>query len=193
MKQYIVFLPNGNITRTGVCVDADLPLQARPGEQVLEGVADCAEHYILGGAVFNIPSQPSPHHNFDYTTKQWVDPRTLADLKATKTAEINAARLTANRSSFTFAGKQIACDELSRSDIDGFNGIVSLTGALPPNWIGYWKAVDNTLVPIPDVATWTGLYAAMVAQGQTNFAHSQDLKTALAAAATAVEVEGIVW
>ena len=34
----------------------------------------------------------------------------LAELKAAKNAEINAARLAANFSTFTHAGKQIACD-----------------------------------------------------------------------------------
>jgi hypothetical protein len=152
---------------------------------------DPSNYKIENGAAIHSP-RPSPIHILD-AGGQWVDPRTLADLKLTKNAEINAARLAANRGTFTFAGKQIACDELSRSDIDGFNGIVSLTGTLPPDWIGFWKTADNDYLAIPDVATWTGLYAAMVAQGQANFAHSQALKAALAAAATAAEVEAIVW
>lgn len=28
------------------------------------------------GSLVALPPQPSPHHTFDYTTKQWVDPRT---------------------------------------------------------------------------------------------------------------------
>ena len=117
----------------------------------------------------------------------------LADLKAKKNAEINAARLAANLSAFTHAGKQIACDQLSRSDIDGTNGFVALYGALPPGWPGGWKAVDNTYVSIADVAAWRAFYSSMFAAGNANFAKSQALKTQLDAATTAEEVAAIAW
>ena len=32
--------------------------------------------YVMNGAHFEYPPQPSPHHAFNYTTKQWEDPRT---------------------------------------------------------------------------------------------------------------------
>lgn len=124
---------------------------------------------------------------------RWFATPTLAALKAAKRGEINKARLTANRSSFAFAGKQIACDELSRGDIDGITSAVALTGELPPDFPGAWKAVDNTYVPISDVATWGSLVAAMVARGTANFARSQSLKALLEAAATADAVAAISW
>lgn len=120
-------------------------------------------------------------------------PLPLGDLKAAKNAEINAARLAANRSSFTHSGKVFACDELSRSDIDGANGMISNLGALPPGWPGGWKAVDNTYLPITSVAEWKAFYSSMFAAGATNFAHAQELKTALAAATTLAQVADIVW
>ena len=124
---------------------------------------------------------------------QWVDTRTLAEVKVIKNFEINAARLSASRGTFIYAGKPISCDELSRSDIDGVNGYVSLTGALPPDWVGGWKAADNTYVPITSVADWTAFYGAMVARGTEIFAHSQALKAQLEAAETIAEVEAITW
>lgn len=117
----------------------------------------------------------------------------LSAIKALKNDEINAARLAANRSSFTYTGKAIACDELSRSDIDGVNGFVALTGALPLGWPGGWKAMDNSIVVIADVADWTAFYGAMVAAGNANFAHAQTLKTQLAAASTEAAVAAIRW
>jgi hypothetical protein len=117
----------------------------------------------------------------------------LPAFKARKNAEINGARLVANRLTFTFAGKEISCDELSRGDIDGVNGIVALTGALPPGFPGAWKATDNSYVPIPNVTTWIQLYGAMVSKGTANFAHSQSLKAQLEAATTNEEVEAIQW
>lgn len=122
------------------------------------------------------------------------DPATpLSELKSAKNAEINAARAAANTGTFDHAGKTFSCDQLSRGDIDGVNGEVALTGALPQGFPGAWKAVDNTFLPIADVAAWTAFYRAMVAQGAANFIHAQDLKAQLSAATTAEKVAAIVW
>lgn len=117
----------------------------------------------------------------------------LQALKISKNDEINAARFSANFSAFPYAGKLIACDTLSRSDIDGINGYVSLNSALPPGWPGGWKATDNSILIIGDVATWKAFYGAMIAAGSANFAHAQALKAALIAATTAEEIAAIVW
>lgn len=118
---------------------------------------------------------------------------TLVELKAAKNVEINAARLTANRSTFTHAAKVFACDELSRSDIDGANGMIANLGAMPPGWPGGWKAVDNTYLAIVTVADWKAFYGSMFAAGNANFTHAQDLKANLAAATTPAQVAAIVW
>lgn len=118
---------------------------------------------------------------------------TVLELKTAKNAEINAARLSANQSVFAHEGKQFACDALSRSDIDGVNGIVAISAALPAGWPGGWKAVDNTYLPITTVAEWQAFYSAMVTQGTANFNRAQALKNALALCNTAEEISQIVW
>ncbi len=120
-------------------------------------------------------------------------PVDLVAIKAAKNAEINAARLEANQSTFSHAGKLFACDLLSRSDIDGINGYVALNDALPVGWPGGWKAIDNTMLEIVDVVAWCNFYAAMVAQGNTNFARAQAFKAALAVADSADAVHAIKW
>lgn len=133
--------------------------------------------YILDGALVWYAPEPVP----------------LEQLKAAKNAEINAARLAANRSGFRFADGLISTDELSRSDIDGVNGTVTLTGAFPAGWPGVWKADDNSYVPLPDIQTWTQFYAAMAARGAVNFAISERLKARLALAGSSAEIEAIGW
>ncbi len=138
----------------------------------------------------------SPAHK--WVADEWVlDDALVADLlevvRAEKNAEINAARLAANRGTFTHAGKEFACDELSRSDIDGVNGYVTLFGGLPADWPGAWKAVDNSYAPIATLADWKAFYASMVAAGNVNFAHAQALKAQLAAAMTIEQVQAINW
>jgi hypothetical protein len=120
-----------------------------------------------------------------------VDLRTLADVKATKNSAINQARAAANSSTFPFQGKQIAVDQLSRSDIDATHGAILMLQALPPGWPGAWKATDNTFIAIPNVATWAQFYGAMVATGTANFNHSQVLKAQMDAATTIAEVEAV--
>lgn len=117
----------------------------------------------------------------------------LAGLQATKNLEINAWRAAANLSTFPHAGKLIACDELSRSDIDGVANHIALFGTFPTGFPGGWKAVDNTVIPLPNVNAFRAMYASMTAQGTENFNHSQSLKAALALATTPEEVAAIEW
>lgn len=117
----------------------------------------------------------------------------LADLKAKKNADINRWRAEANSSTFTHLGKVIACDMLSRSDIDGVAGSISLTGAFPVGFPGAWKAADNTYIMMPTIDDFKAMYASMTAKGAENFAHSQALKAALALAETRADFEAIVW
>jgi hypothetical protein len=147
-----------------------------------------------------IPLAPGNRDYQDYLA--WVeagntpadDPAfTLDAVKAAKNTEINAARMAANRSTFTHSGKVFACDELSRSDIDGVNGYASLFGALPASWPGAWKAVDNSYLPIATLNDWKAFYGAMVAAGNANFARAQQLKADLAAATTFEQVNAITW
>lgn len=70
----------------------------------------------------------------------------LATLKAIKNTEINTWRAAANLSTFPHAGKHIACDELSRSDIDGVANHIGLFGEFPAGFPGAWKATDNTVI-----------------------------------------------
>ena len=74
--RYVVFKPNtGEVIRYGVCEENALPNQANEGEDVIVGEF-CGSQYVEDGALVNMPECPTQHHTFDYTTKQWVDPRT---------------------------------------------------------------------------------------------------------------------
>ena len=117
----------------------------------------------------------------------------LASAKITKNAQINKWRAEANQTYFTHGGKQIACDALSRSDIDAVAGSVSLNGTFPVGFPGAWKAVDNSYVMLPDVAAFKSMYASMTLQGTINFGQSQTLKATLAAATTIEQVNAVAW
>lgn len=114
-------------------------------------------------------------------------------LKTAKNLQINDWRGTANKTHFPHGGKLIACDDLSRGDIDAVANSIALTGAFPAGFPGAWKATDNSYIMLPNVDAFKAMHAAMTAQGTANFMHAQTLKTALASATTEAQVNAIVW
>lgn len=116
----------------------------------------------------------------------------LAKEKTDKNTYINKCRYEANFTSFPFGGKLIACDQLSRSDIESTNAQIIKHNALPTGWPGGWKAIDNEYVAIPDITTWNTFYDAMYNTGMQNFAKSQNLKLQLETA-TLDTINNIVW
>lgn len=119
----------------------------------------------------------------------------LADAKVRKNLIINRWREEANETSFTFNGKHISTSMLSKLDILFMNGEILNQGGLTVDWIGKWKAIDNTYVDIPTLADWKAFYSACVNQGTSNFKHSEYLKGILRLPTTdSIEkVEAIVW
>ena len=117
----------------------------------------------------------------------------LAMLRAAKNADIDTWRADANASTFPHQGKHIACDALSRSDIDGVANHIALCGGFPDGFPGGWKATDKTMLPLADVDAFRAMYASMTAQGTENFNHSQILKAQLAVASTPEAIAAIQW
>lgn len=196
MKATIFTAATGQVLRVATVPVGMATVQLQEGEDWIEGDYPDDQFYIDGFTPVAMPPRPSEHHEFNYATKQWEDPRTLADLKAAKNDAIDRARAAANGTTFTFQGRAIAVDALSKADIMGAHGDW-LTGQAPAGWPGGWKSKDKgpagepLYVAIPDLATWLEFYRAMVAQGTANFNHSQALKAQLAAAQTPAEVAAI--
>lgn len=197
---YVCYDGTGEIQAWYSMPEGELPI-APDGTTLLQATGKRETHYVSNGQVTlytpeegarkaSTPSYPATWSN---STKTWTDLRSLAELKAAKLLEINQGRATANMGQFTYLGKQIACDRLSRSDIDAVNGELALTGTFPAGWPGGWKCVDNTYVVIADKATWVAFYQAMTAQGTSNFLYAQSLKQQVVLATTATEIENITW
>lgn len=91
--KFIVYSESGKILRTVICSATDAHAQAGAGEFFVEGEADDALQYISNGRVVDMPSKPSKFHQFDYTTKKWIDPRTPQDFIDANRAKRNALLL----------------------------------------------------------------------------------------------------
>ncbi len=67
---------SGQILRVVECVESDIELQIGAENAYIVGSYSDSAYYVENGIPIGIPEKPSEYHVFDYTTKQWVDPRT---------------------------------------------------------------------------------------------------------------------
>jgi hypothetical protein len=185
MKQFMTVAPDGRVDALYDREDGAASLEV-DGFEVIEVEQPFANGWPAG------PTDTSMLH-WVGGALAWVETASLDELKASKNAEINGWRAAANQATFPHAGKLVACDALSRSDIDAVANHIGLFGTFPTGFPMAWKATDNTYIPLPDVAAFKALYASMTAQGTANFEHSQDLKVALGNASAADAVAAIVW
>ena len=90
-------------------------------------------------AFVSIGDAPTDNHKFDYTTKQWLDTRTLDDIKAQKWAEVKSQRDRLEFGGFEFEGNIYDSDQVSQGRIMGAAAaVVDQT----------WTLADNTTVEL---------------------------------------------
>ena len=94
---------------------------------------------------------PSPQHVFDYEIKQWIDPRTLDEIKAQKWAEIKSQRDQLEFGGFGFEDNIYDSDQVSQGRIMG----AAIAGADQT-----WTIANNTTVNLT-ASQLQQLYAAL--------------------------------
>lgn len=100
-----------------------------------------------------MPAQPSPYHIFNYDLKDWIDPRTLDEIKAQKWAEIKSERDRLEFGGFEFEGNTYDSDQVSQGRI---------MGAAVAGIDQVWTLADNTTVEL-SASQLQQLYAALQA------------------------------
>lgn len=99
------------------------------------------------------PPAPSSNHTFDYIIKQWIDLRTLDEIKAQKWDEIKAMRDQLEFSGFEFEGGVYDSDQVSQGRI---------MGAAVAGVDQVWTLKDNTTISLT-ASQLQQLYAALQA------------------------------
>ena len=186
MATYSVFAPNGELSRVLTIGEGDLSGNLLEGETCIPGVYSL--HYVHEGLVLPLPTQPSPHHTFDYTTKQWVDPRTLSDLQVAKWEQIKRARVNAEFGGFTWDGSPFDSDAISQSRIQG---AVQLA-AVAPGFTIDWTLANNSVrnlngEDLANVSAALGMHIA------AQHANARLLRSQIEAATTVAEVDAVTW
>jgi hypothetical protein len=144
--------------------------------------------YVFNGALVAMPPQPSHHHVFNYTTKQWEDPRTLSDLKSAQWGLIKQARSQAEYAGFTWDGSTFDSDTLSQNRITGAVTLAQLS----PGFTINWTLADNTTRTL-NQADMIAVGVALGQHVQAQFTKAQGLRVQIEAATSWEQVAAVMW
>ena len=81
MKNFVVYLSDGSVVRSGLCQDETFEMQNNDGEYLLEALYT-GNQYVVDGELVDMPPQPSEDYVFDYQNKAWVFDSFSASQKA---------------------------------------------------------------------------------------------------------------
>ena len=137
--------------------------------------------YWDGSAFVSIGEPPSTHHTFNYTTKQWIDPRSIDEIKAQKWAEIKSQRDQLEFGGFEFEGNTYDSDQVSQGRI---------MGAAAADVDQVWTLADNTTVGL-SAAQLQQLYATLQAHIASVHERGRIARLAIKAATSKEEVGAI--
>ncbi len=191
MLQISFYEPNGKIRFYTTVPDLETADYAsgKEGLPYVVGTPLGEGAYVLDGVIFALPPQPTAAHVFDYSTKEWVDPRTLDDLKSAQIAlvdrgfEAASAALVegyppAERLTWpTQQAEALAWQANSTAPTPFLDGIAASRGITPEDM--RQKTLENVLL-------FMGASQQLVGQ-------RQKLKDQITAATTVEEVQAIVW
>jgi hypothetical protein len=134
------------------------------------------------------PYKPNTHCYLDMETKQWEDPRTLADLKAAQWNLIKQARSNAEYAGFAWDRSVFDSDALSQNRITGAVTLAQLS----PGFTIDWTLADNSVRTL-NQADMIAVGVALGVHVQTQFAKAQGLRLQIDAASTPGQVAVVVW
>lgn len=114
-KNLVKILDNGKVD----CVYSSPTPASGYDDWIKTDIQPNLSDYWNGDAFVSIGEPPSTHHIFDYHTKQWIDPRSLDEIKAQKWSEIKSQRDRLEFGGFEFGGNIYDSDQVSQGRIMG--------------------------------------------------------------------------
>ena len=122
-----------------------------------------------------------PHHTFNYETGQWVDSRTLDEIKAQKWSELKLQRDRLEFGGFEFEGNTYDSDQVSQGRIMG----AALAGVDQ-----VWTLADNTTVEL-SASQLHQLYATLQAHIASTHERGRIARLAIDNALTKEDIEAV--
>ena len=129
----------------------------------------------------SIGEPPSKHHEFDYNAKQWIDPRSLDEIKAQKWEQIKSQRDQLEFGGFAFEGNTYDSDQVSQGRIMG----AALAGVDQ-----VWTLADNTTVEL-SASQLQQLYTTLQAHIASTHERGRIARLAINNALTKEDIEAV--
>lgn len=194
MSRYAIYTPaTGQILRMVDCPEAMIEAQLGVGEAATPAGPDISDatHYVMEGFQ-PMPAQPSPHHEWDWTTKQWHEPADLEPARAAKWSQIKAARDAHENGGFDTAWGRFDSDPTSQTKLIGAAQLASIALAQGAPFGIEWTLQDNTSVPL-DALQMISVGVALAAHIDAAHQRGRQLRAQIEAAATLQDLEAIQW
>lgn len=188
--KYAIYDSRGRILRRGDCEEQHLERQVNANEFLFVG--EIGLYDLVDPATQQVISKPqkppTPNHIFDFEKYEWVDPRSLDDLKVEQWEAIKKARELAEIGGFEWDGSVFDSDPISQSRILGANQLASIT----PDFEIEWTLADNTsrMLSSADIQA-IGIALGKHIAKQHN--KSRELRARIDQASSAEEVFAVSW
>ena len=128
-----------------------------------------------------IGNAPTEYHQFNYTSKEWIDNRTLDEIKAQKWDEIKSQRDSLEFGGFEFEGNTYDSDQVSQGRI---------IGAASAGIDQTWTLADNTTMDLTSLQLQQ-LYATLQVHIASVHERGRKARLAVESAETKEEVVAI--
>ena len=142
--------------------------------------------------VVSIGEAPYPHYVFDYAQKQWVDPRTVDELKKDKWLEIKKARSSMEFGGFIWDGSTFDSDATSQSRIQGVSQLATLALMNAQPFSIDWTLSGNSIREL-SAQDMLAVGTAMGVHINTQHVKARLKRDMINAATTAEEIAAITW
>ena len=143
--------------------------------------ASRVEGYVDKGEWYAAEGKPSENHIYDYDLKDWIDPRTLDEIKAQRWVEIKSQREQLEFGGFEFEGNIYDSNQVSQGRIMG----ATIAGVDQ-----VWTLADNTTVSLT-ASQLQQLYAALQSHIASVHERGRIARAAIESAETKEEVVAI--
>jgi hypothetical protein len=191
MRAAIFATATGRINRIIQAPIGNINLNVGEGEDWIEVGPEVNDetHYVDAFQLTQITERPSPYHTFDFELHEWVDARSLEEVKEMQWEKIKESRTTAIEAGFMSQGKPYQSDPESKSDILGACQLAQVVGS---SFTINWTCKDNTVITMSQmqmiqVGIDLGVHI------NTQHAIARGLRTAINGATSKEEVEAITW
>lgn len=195
MKFAIIETATGRITQTctaSVIADVSVTCDTAHHAASAPDAVNDHTHYAVGGTFVAFPASPSTNHRWDWATKAWADPRTLAQHQTDKWTQIKAARDAAINAALTTPYGMFDCNEASRTNItDAVLMLQTLAGLGTPTTIDFTLADNSTVTLTTTQMVTVGLLLGQ--KVQTAHGQGRARRAAIDAATTTAQVDAVVW